>query len=104
WYPVLGTHGFVAASEYGAINFLSQNHSLHIWLSPTRAFNDTLVIVAGNTTVYRKLIHAKPLTLFTDSVDTDANPDSLVATLGNHLLTWSASPTAGDLARPVDAP
>ncbi len=104
WYPVLGTHGFVAASEFGALNLNREGTRLHIWFSPTRAFSDTLRITSAGVTVYERLIHATPLTLVTDSVETAANPDSLVAILGDHLLDYSAAPDANALARPVDAP
>jgi Tfp pilus assembly protein PilF len=104
WYPVLGTQGFVAASEFGALNLRHDGNKLHIWLSPARAIDDTLRITAGNTTIYQRPIHAAPLSLFTDSVVTSVNPDSLVAVLGDQLLHYSAAPDANTLSRPVDAP
>ncbi|HXB94307.1 MAG TPA: glycoside hydrolase domain-containing protein, partial [Puia sp.] len=104
WYPVLGTDGFVAASEYGALNLRRDGNRLHILFSPARAFSDTLRITAGGITIYQRLIHASPLTLFTDSVATSANPDSLVAVLGDQLLHYAAAPGAGTLSRPLDPP
>lgn len=131
WYPVLGTRGFVSASEYGALNILQENHQLKIYFSPARALADTLYITANGKPLYKKLIRTSPLQLFADSIpitfhatsdthttDTPStdilttgilttdtpSTNTLTATLGNQLLSWSSSPTAGDLARPVDAP
>ncbi|WP_431214110.1 glycoside hydrolase domain-containing protein [Puia sp. P3] len=67
-------------------------------LSPTQAIDDTLRVGS-----YLRALHLAPLQLFVDSFSL-AGPDSLTATLGRQLLTWSSSPTAGDLSRPVDAP
>ena len=107
WYPVLGTRGIVAASEYGALNVVRDGSWVKIRFSPTCAIDDTLRVGA-----YVRALHLAPLQLFVDSFSTAggrdpspaAGPDSLAAMLGHHLLTWSSSPTAGDLSRPVDAP
>jgi len=104
WYPVLGTRGFVSASEYGALTVLNENDELKIYFSPAQSVNDTLRITANGKTIYKKLIRTTPLQLFADSVALPGAGDSLTATLGNQLLSWSSSPTAGDLSRPVDAP
>jgi predicted Zn-dependent protease len=104
WYPVLGTRGFVSASEYGALNVLNENHELKIYFSPAQSVNDTLRITANGKTIYKKMIRTTPLQLFADSVALSGAGDSLTATLGDQLLSWSSSPTAGDLSRPVDAP
>ncbi|HEY4289357.1 MAG TPA: DUF5107 domain-containing protein [Puia sp.] len=104
WYPVLGTRGFVSASEYGALNLLQENHQLKIYFSPAQTLNDTLSITANGKTLYKKLIRASPLQLFADSIALSDDSPTLTAMLGNQLLSWSSSPTAGDLSRPVDAP
>ena len=98
WYPVLGTRGIVSASEYGALNVAREGGWLKIRFSPTQAIDDTLHIGS-----YSKLLHLSPLQLFVDSIPSTGT-DSLTATLGHQLLSWSSSPTAGDLSRPVDAP
>lgn len=104
WYPVLGTRGFVSATEYGALNVLREQGQLKIYFSPAQALTDTLRITANGKTLYKKRIHTTPLQLFADSIPMAEAGDSLTATLGNQLLSWSSSPTAGDLSRPVDAP
>ena len=118
WYPVLGTRGFVSASEYGALNVLREKDQLKIYFSPAQTLTDTLRITADGKTLYKKLLRTSPLQLFADSIalpgssgistgagdDLAASGPTLTATLGNQLLSWSSSPTAGDLSRPVDAP
>jgi Tfp pilus assembly protein PilF len=104
WYPVLGTHGFVAASEYGALNLRYDGRRLKIDFCPTRTFADTLTISAAGRTLYKKLIHTSPLRVFADSIDLTVQADSLVATIGDQLLTYSAAPAAGILSRPVESP
>jgi len=97
WYPVLGTRGIASASEYGALNVVQEGQWIKIRFSPTQAIDDTLRVGA-----YTRALHLTPLQLFTDSLP--APTDSFTVTLGHQLLTWSSSPTAGDLSRPVDAP
>lgn len=104
WYPVLGTRGFVSASEYGALNILPEDHQLKIYFSAAQVLTDTLRITAGAETLYKKVIHVLPLKLFADSIPFTTPGAPLTATLGNQLLSWSSSPTAGDLSRPIDAP
>jgi len=98
WYPVLGTRGIVSASEYGALNVVREDGWIKIRFSPTQAIDDTLHVGS-----YSRLLHLAPLQLLVDSFPA-AGSDSLTAMLGHQLLTWSSSPTAGDLSRPVDAP
>jgi tetratricopeptide (TPR) repeat protein len=104
WYPVLGTHGFVAASEYGALNLRYDGHRLKIDFCPVQAFTDTLTISAAGRTVYKRPIHAMPLRVFADSIEVAIPADSIAAVLGDQLLTYSASPAAGVLSRPVESP
>jgi predicted Zn-dependent protease len=104
WYPVIGTRGFVSATEYGALNILTENHQLKIYFSPAQALTDTLRITVGGKTIYQRRINCAPLQLFADSIPLSDTPDNLVATLGSQKLSWSSSPSAGDLARPVNAP
>lgn len=121
WYPVDGTKGILAASEYGALNLKVERGLLKIYLSPVQALNDTLRVLVAGREVYRHLVKTGPLALFSDSVDlsgvggtgpagvpsgsqtTGGLPDSLIATLGDHLLDYSTG-TGDMLGRPVQAP
>lgn len=104
WYPVLGTDGIVAAGEYGALNVRYNNHKLKISMCPTQSIADTLRIMAAGAVLYKKLVRLTPMKVFSDSLEADINSDSLVLSLGNGLLSYAASHSSGDLARPLDAP
>ncbi|MDP4251325.1 MAG: DUF5107 domain-containing protein [Bacteroidota bacterium] len=104
WYPVLGTKGFVTASEYGALNLQYESGRLIIRFSPVQTFADTLLIKASGKIIYKKYLHFSPLHAFSDSVQADLLADSLRVTLGEQLLTYNASPAASILSRPVDSP
>jgi hypothetical protein len=118
WYPVLGTQGFVAASEYGALNLRYADHRLSIWFSPTRSFDDTLRITIDGKPAYVRAAAFSPLHLFTDSLQTDSghfvvtigdhrfNHDSAhsIITSGPHRLFYDSDPSSDILARPVQAP
>ncbi|HEY4208960.1 MAG TPA: DUF5107 domain-containing protein [Puia sp.] len=119
WYPVEGTHGILAASEYGALNLVPDKSMLRIYISPAQALRDTLRISVDGRVVYRRLVEARPLEVFKDSVALTAGagltgaslsgagslPDSLEAVLGDHLLDYRYSVRSDDtLSRPVQAP
>ena len=103
WYPVLDTHGFVMANQYGALNVKKDDGWLKIYFSPTQSFRDTIRITAAGKTVYTKTASFLPLRLFTDSIPTPL-PDDLIITIGDHKIRYDASPLANILSRPVESP
>jgi tetratricopeptide (TPR) repeat protein len=121
WYPVDGTHGIVAASEYGALNLQIKKGLLRIYLSPVQAIRDTLRIAIAGREIYKRPIRVKPLELYKDSVELSAGgvpasrsnqpgtpldealPDALTVELGDHLLDYSTQ-AEDSIARPVQAP
>ena len=112
WYPVDGTHGILAASEYGALNLKVEKGLLKIYLSPVESIHDTLRISVAGREVYRRVVQARPLALFSDSVvlagvSTAAPggslPGSLKAMLGDHLLEYTTD-SDDSLGRPVQTP
>ncbi|HTI12662.1 MAG TPA: DUF5107 domain-containing protein [Puia sp.] len=102
WYPVMGTHGFVTANPFGALNVQQENGWLKLLFSPVQSFSDTVCITVNGQAIYKKAATFRPLVLFTDSVKMGAG--DFVVTIGDHHLTYESSPLAGTLARPVDAP
>jgi len=104
WYPVEGTHGILAASEFGALNLQMDKGVLRIYLSPVESIHDTLRVSVDGREVYKRIVQLKPLTPFHDSVDLSGAPaGSLAAVLGDHLLDYTSG--GGDsLGRPVQAP
>lgn len=108
WYPVLGTHGFVEANEYGALNLQYADGWVKVRFSPVQAIGDSLgdplVVRSGGKVIYSRLLRLRPLEVFADSVRADVPGDSLSATLGGSKLLYNANPDEGLLGRPVDAP
>lgn len=104
WYPVLGTKGMVAASNFGALNLRHEGGWLKINFAPVAPIDDTLKITSGEKTLYNKKIRRAPMQPFADSIRQDGNTNNLVAVLGNHKLKYEAAPDAQVLNRPVDSP
>ena len=134
WYPVLGTHGFVKANQYGALNIKNEAGWLKIYFSPVQSFRDTLTITVAGNTIYKKAVSFSPLRLFSDSIPSTASssapspgsstapspgsstassigsPAATATSLPDNLiatlgeLQYNASSLANTLARPVDAP
>lgn len=103
WFPVLKTKGFVAANNYGALNFKNENGWLKIYFSPLQDIRDELKITANGKTLYSKQLDIKTLQVFSDSVQAEAGHDLLI-TLGGNKLWYETSPSANVLNRPVESP
>ncbi|MEO6187795.1 MAG: DUF5107 domain-containing protein, partial [Ginsengibacter sp.] len=104
WFPVVKTNGFVAANNFAALNVITENGFIKIYLSPLQALNDELKITDGKNVLYSKKLKLQTLELFKDSFRLNGNSDNLMVTLGDNKLIYQASPTANVLARPVDSP
>jgi tetratricopeptide (TPR) repeat protein len=104
WFPVLKTKGFVAANNYGALNFKKENGWVKIYFSSLQQITDNLKITDGNKTVYSKTLNLRTLKVFSDSFKLQTKGDSLLVTLGSNKLEYSNSPDANVLNRPVDTP
>lgn len=102
WFPVLKTKGFVAANSYGALNVKNENGALKIYFMPLQPVNEELKIFDGEKEIYSKKIDVKTLQLFTDEVKSNAR--NIVVKIGNDKLIYDASPTAGNISRPVKTP
>ncbi len=104
WYPVLGTKGFVYANPYGALNIRRENGWVKINFSPAQPTNDSLRIRYDDQIIYRRLLRAQPLQVFSDSIQFAVGIDSLQFELGDHLLVYKENSAGDTLSRPVDAP
>ena len=104
WYPVLKTHGFVEANEYGALNIKHENNWLKIYFNPVQNIDDSLTVKEGDKIVYSKKVSLRPLQIFADSVQATVDMDKLVVKLGGDKLVYNANPHAYDLSRPLDTP
>ncbi|MEP7268059.1 MAG: DUF5107 domain-containing protein [Saprospiraceae bacterium] len=105
WYPVMGTKGFVQASEYGALNIKkNENGWLKIYLSPTQSIHDNLQIKNGDSLIYTRQLSLSPLQLFQDSILWKSDVKSLVVTIGNNKLRYDFDESATNLDRPLESP
>ncbi len=104
WFPVKQTRGFVKANNYGAVNVKQEAGWLKIFFSPLQEVNEKLELFEGGKTIYSKQVSLNPMQLFADSIKIIADANKLRLVLGRDKLVWDASPTAGDLNRPMDMP
>jgi Tfp pilus assembly protein PilF len=104
WYPVSQTHGIAKANAYGALNVKYENGLLKIYFSAAQLVRDTLVIKAGEKTVYSKPLNLAPLQVFADSLQVSINAKDIVAVLGNNKLVYYSDPEFEVLNRPVSSP
>lgn len=103
WFPVMKTNGFVAASDYGALNAKKQGGSLKLYFMPLQSFNDSITVLDGNKVVYGKKVRFKTMQVFSDSFNV-GNLNNYVVKVGGDKLIYNAAPEAGNISRPVDAP
>ena len=104
WFPVKQTKGFVKANQYGAVNVKNEDGWLKIYFSPLQAMNEKLEIFENGKNIYSKLIVAKPMVLFADSIKVSVDENTLKLTIGADKLVWSSAPEEEDLNRPMDMP
>ncbi|MBL7696849.1 MAG: DUF5107 domain-containing protein, partial [Chitinophagaceae bacterium] len=103
WFPVLKTKGFVAASDYGAVNVKKENGAVKIYFMPLQPVNDEIKITDGDKVVYSKKINVKTLQVFTDSIAATVS-DKFKVSIGGDKLVYDADPAAGNMSRPDETP
>ncbi|MEP6713877.1 MAG: DUF5107 domain-containing protein, partial [Ferruginibacter sp.] len=104
WFPVKQTKGFVKANNYGALNIKKENGWLKIYFSPLQNINDELKVVGDGKVLHSKIIQIKTMEPFADSVQSTADENKLIATLGDTKLIYQSSPDADVLSRPLQSP
>jgi tetratricopeptide (TPR) repeat protein len=104
WFPVKGTKGFVKANGHGALNVRAGKSTVKIDFLPLHDLSEEFKVTDGRDVVYSKKIDLKTLQPFSDSFDFSGNPDSLIVTLGETKMRYSANPEDGLLGRPVAPP
>jgi len=101
WFPIKGTKGMVAASEYGALNIERNENTATIFLSPLQPLNTELFVKVGTKNIFTKKINQKTLDLFTTSFSIDSSEDFKVL-LGDNLLVYNSNEKSNHLNRPTD--
>ncbi|MBL7863916.1 MAG: DUF5107 domain-containing protein [Cyclobacteriaceae bacterium] len=103
WFPVKGTHGFVAATPVGAMNVRKQKSgNVLIDISPLQNITRKLKVSQGSKVLYEKEVTLRTMQLFTDSLKAPEGHIDVV--LGDHELVYSTNPESDVLARPIESP
>ena len=105
WMPVVGTKGFVVASDVGAFNVTRDGDRLIVALSPSITIDETIVVKSANRVLYTRRVRRAPLQPF---VDTIAAPGVALTTvtvaLGADRLVFHGDTTETILDRPIESP
>ena len=99
WFPLKGTKGMVAASEYGVLNVEYNGKSTEILLSALQNIKDTLTISINGQVVSREAVSLSPLKLYKNSIDLDNN-DQFEIDLGGRKLYFNSQTT--NINRPIE--
>ncbi|HTN08836.1 DUF5107 domain-containing protein [Agriterribacter sp.] len=104
WYPVSQTQGIGKANAYGALNIKYEGDILKIYFSAAQFVGDTLVVKAGEKTIYSKVLNLAPLQVFADSLRVSINVNNITAALGGNKLVYHSDPEFETLSRPAETP
>lgn len=90
WFPVKGTGGMVAVSEYGVLNTIEKKDgTIEVKFSALQRVYDDLDIKINGKTIKSVLVDLSPLELFTTSF-TAPKSEHYTIELGNKLLYYSS--------------
>ncbi len=101
WFPIVGTGGMMAASQYGVMNVEERDGKKVVKISALQALKDTLTVTAGGEVVAEKVLTLDPLLLDSLSFDLPAGEQYKI-TLGGHKLTYSSAPEDRYVDRPLE--
>ena len=100
WFPLKGTKGMVAASEYAVLNIERNENKIDLLLSPLQPINSELTVKVEGKILFSKKINSGTLELYTDSFSIDNNQDFTVE-LGNKLLVYNSQKGENIVNRPL---
>tara|TARA_R110000764_G_scaffold235438_1_gene330009 strand:- start:1309 stop:4440 length:3132 start_codon:yes stop_codon:yes gene_type:complete len=99
WFPLKGTKGMVAASEYGVLNVIRNGDSVELKLSALQPLDTNIVVRAGDKVHYKRDIVLSTLDLYTETLPIEGDQEIEVA-LGNNLLVYNSDEALALLDRP----
>ncbi len=102
WFPLKGTKGMVAISEYGVLNIERKENNVKLFLSPLQAIDAELVVKVDGKKIFSKKVEAETLELFTDSFLIESNKNFTVE-LGSKLLVYDSDEEKMIVNRPIDS-
>ena len=105
WMPVVGTKGFVVASEAGALNVTREGDRLVVALSPAERIADSLVVTVRGRVVRARRVVRAPLQVWSDTITVPGLELSDVrVVLGDDRLVYEGDPARTALDRPIATP
>ena len=102
WFPLKGTGGMVAASEYAVLDVDKEKDHIVLKLSALQDLATELVVTAAEKVILQGDVQLKPLELYTQEIEMDTSMDFTV-TLGNGLLYYSSKRSDLIVDRPLYA-
>ena len=104
WFPIKGTKGMVAASEYAVLNMERNGGEISIWLSALQPLATDLVVKSTDDKVITKIpISLSPLELHHQKIPWNEG-ESFQIELGDKWLLYASEEQVNDLDRPYLAP
>ncbi|UJH92687.1 DUF5107 domain-containing protein [Antarcticibacterium sp. 1MA-6-2] len=101
WFPLKGTKGMVAASEYGVLNVKRKGSSLEIRLSALQPLDTYMEVRTGTRTHFRRDLELSTLELYTDTLNIEGDQEIQVM-VGDHLLVYNSDAASAILDRPYE--
>ncbi len=101
WFPLAGTGGMVAASEYAVINVEKRDNGLVAKISALQPLDDTLTIKSGGKIIKRQPVHLQTLQMDSVAFGMPENGQYSVL-LEKAKLIYNSKPSARIVDRPVN--
>lgn len=99
WFPLLGTGGMKAASEYAVLNAVREGDKVSLYISALQPLRDKLVIDAGGRRLEFDL-NLRPLGLYTTEFELAGGADFAVG-IGDKKLVYHSNEAELAVDRPV---
>jgi tetratricopeptide (TPR) repeat protein len=101
WFPVKGTKGMKAVSEFAVVNVIREADSARIFVSALQKINAELVVTSGEKTSYRKKLELEPLQLVSFSLFADSTENFNIKLEGCDI-NYSTENETDIVERPLD--
>ncbi len=101
WFPLKGTKGMVAASEYGVLNVKRKGSSLEIRLSALQPLDTYMEVRTRTRTHFRRDLELSTLDLYAETLNIEGDQEIQVV-VGDHLLVYNSDDASAILDRPYE--
>ena len=100
WFPLKGTGGMLAVSEFAVLNIVEKEGNQHIILSALQTINDDFKIYINGELISSERIKLKPLELFKTSINLSGN-ENIKIILGDNILIYTSNKEDVGVDRPM---